>query len=83
MQVVHKVEHAVKPLTTNAILTSYKDVFEGLAHIGNSTFVTDDKVKPVQHSPRWVPVALLEEVKEKLLDLEKRGIIKKVTNPTE
>ena len=51
-----------------------------MGHIGNSTSVTD--VKPVQHSR--VPVALREEVKEKLLDLEKRGIIKKVTtDPTE
>ena len=82
-QVVHNVERAVKPpLTTDAILTSHKYVFEGLGHIGNSTFVVDDKVKPVQHSPRRVPVAFREEVKEKLLDLEKRGR-KKVTDPTE
>ena len=84
LQAVHNVEYAVKPpLTKDAILTRYKDVFEGLCHIGNSTFVTDDKVKPLQHSPRRVLVALREEVTEKLLDLEKRGIIKKVTDPTE
>ena len=40
-------------------------------------------MKPVQHTPRRVPVALRDEVKEKLLDLEKKGIIKKVTTPTE
>ena len=45
--------------------------------------MTDETVKPVQHTPRRVPVALRDEVKEKLLDLEKRGIIKKVTAPTE
>jgi len=38
-------------------------------------------VKPVQPTPRRVPVALRDEVKVKL-DLEKRGIIKKVTAPT-
>ena len=73
----------LSPLSKDAILNTFKDVFEGLGHIGNSTFVTDETVKPVQHTPRRVPVALRDEVKEKLLDLEKRGIIKKVTTPTE
>ena len=45
--------------------------------------MTDETVRPVQHTPRLVPVVLREEVKDKLLDLEKRGIIKKVTAPTE
>ena len=34
LQAVHNVEYAVKPpLTKDAILISYKDVFEGLGHI--------------------------------------------------
>lgn len=45
--------------------------------------MTDETVRPVQHTPRRVPVALRGEVKDKLLGLEKRGIIKKVTAPTE
>ena len=83
-QDVHVVESTPKPLLSkDAILNTFKDDFEGLTrHIGNSTFVTDDTVKPVQHTLRHVPVALRDEVKEKLLDLEKRGIIKKVSAPT-
>ena len=45
--------------------------------------MVNEKVKPIQHAPRRVPVALRDEVKEKLTDLEKRGMIKKVTEPTE
>ena len=39
-------------LTRDQILGDYKDVFEGLGHIGDTTIVTDPSVKPVQHSPR-------------------------------
>ena len=83
-QSVHVVESTVKTLLTKeTILTAYKDVFEGLNHIGDSTFMVNETVKPVQHAPRRVPVALRDEVQEKLTDLEKRGFIKKVTEPTE
>ena len=75
--------YTLAPLSEDAILNAFKEVFEGLGHIGNSTFVTDETVKPVQHTPTLVPVALLNEVEETLLDLEKKGIIKKVTAPTE
>lgn len=69
---VHFVESTPKlPLSKDAILNTFKDVFEGLGHIGSSTFVTDETVKPVQHTPTRVPVALLNEVEETLLGLEK------------
>jgi len=75
----------VKPLLPKeTILTTYRDVFEGLGHISNSTVLTDKTVKPVRHTSRCVPVTLREEVKKnQLVDLEKRGITKKVTEPTE
>ena len=69
------------PLTKEKILSSYKDVFNGLGHIGNSSLVTVDNIKPIQHTPRRA--SLRDEVKDKLSDLEKRGIIQKVTQPTE
>jgi len=70
-------------LTRDQILGDYKDVFEGLGHIGDTTIVTDPSVKPVQHSPRRVPVALRDKVKAKLDDLEEKGIVEKVTTPTD
>lgn len=46
-QDVHVVEGpANPPLTKDAILNTYKDVFEGLRHIGDYTFVTDVFLSP-------------------------------------
>ena len=71
------------PLTKERILSEYKDMFEGLGHIGDSnSFVVDPNKPPVQHAPRRIPVSLQKEVKEKIAELEKKGIIQKVTEPT-
>ena len=70
-------------LTRDQILSNYKDVFEGLGHIGDTTIITDPSVKPVQHAPRRVPVALRGRVKAKLDDLERKGIVEKVAIPTD
>ena len=44
------------PLTRERILADYKDVFEGLGHIGeSSTFVINPDHSPVQHAPRLIP----------------------------
>jgi len=70
-------------LTREFILDNYKDVFEGLGHIGDSSFVLNPDIKPVQHTPRRIPIALQDKVKDKLDDLETKGIIAKVSEPTE
>ena len=44
---------------------------------------TNPEVAPVQHTPRKIPVALKKEVKAKLDEMEKRGIIAPVTEPTD
>ena len=72
------------PLTREAIQKEYKDVFEGLGHIGiSSSFVVNPDHTTVQHAPRRVAVTLQKEVKEKIAEMEKKGIIQKVTEPTE
>ena len=45
--------------------------------------MVDKNVTPVQHSPRRVPVALQNDVKKKILELEEKGIIKKAVEPAE
>ena len=80
---LHSVAETNTPLSREEILSTYKDVFEGLGHIGNASFVIDDKCTPVQHAPRRIPVTIRKEVKEKMADLEGKGIIKKETEPTE
>ena len=78
---VHSLESKI--LTEEQIIANYRDVFEGLGHIGNTTIVNDPLVKPTQHSPRRVPIAIRDKAKEKLEDLESKGIVEKVTIPTE
>ena len=57
------------PLTREKILADYKDVFDGLGHIGeSSTFVVNPNHPPVQHAPRRIPVTLQTEVKEKIAE---------------
>lgn len=80
---LHSVAETNTPLSREQILSTYKDVFEGLGHIGNASFVIDDKCTPVQHAPRRIPVTIRKEVKEKIADLEGKGIIKKETEPTD
>ena len=85
-QVNSMVAESVKssiPLTREKILADYKDVFEGHGHMGeSSTFVVNPNHPPVQHAPRQIPVTLQIEVKE-IAELEKKGIIQKVTELTE
>jgi len=71
------------PLTAQSILQDYRDVFEGLEHIGCSSFVADPSAVPVQHTSRRIPVALQKEVKAKLACVESKWIIKKETAPTD
>ena len=81
---LRKMASSSVPLTRERILADYKDVFEGLGHIGeSSTFVINPDHSPVQHAPTGIPVTLQKEVKEKIAELEKEGIIQKVTDPTD
>ena len=42
----------------------------------------DPSAVPVQHSPRRIPVALLEDVKKKITEFEEKGIITKAIEPS-
>ena len=85
---MHAVQHVNNTdksptLTQEFILDHYKDLFEGLGPIGDSKIVLKQDVKPVQHTPRRIPVAIRDRVKNKVDDLETKGIIAKETEPTE
>ena len=57
--------------------------FKGLGHIRYTAIVTDPLLKPTQHSPQRVPIAPRDRVRARLEDLESKGIVEKVTKPTE
>lgn len=65
------------------LLEEYKDVLGGLGDLpGEYHIVTDDTVPPVVHSPRSVPAALRNQIKEKLDEMVASGILAPVTEPT-
>ena len=73
------------PVTKETVVKEYNDVFHGQGHIGDSTFVFNSEVNPVQHKRHHIPIALYDNflVKAKIAELEGKGIIWKVTEPTE
>ena len=71
-------------LTKEEVSKSYKDIFTGLGRLpGTCHIELDDTKRPVQHSPRKVPIPLREELKTKIKLLEKDGIVSKVNQPTD
>ena len=80
---VNTMQETKSQLTKEKILTDFKDVFEGLGHIGKASFTVDPEVTPMHHTPRRIAVTLHKEVKAKLDVLEKQGILVKETEPTD
>ena len=77
--------HTVHSVTDkcNKVNEQYNDVFKGLGCMGDVYHIDiDSTITPVQHVPRWVPVAMKEPLKCKLAELTKQGIITKVEKPT-
>ena len=79
---MHSLEAVNVPLTRETLLHDFTKMFEGLGHIGYTSFVVDQTVTPVQHTAQRIPVTLQKEVKAKINNLEQKGIIHKETSPT-
>ena len=73
----------VKGLTKDAILREHNDVFTGLGYIGNYKIELTEGAVPKQDAPRTVPVALRDDLKKKLHEMEQKGHIAKVDEPTD
>ena len=53
-----------------------EDVFTGLSCLpGEYRIEIDPTIRPVQHTPRRIPVPLKAKLKEKIDEMEKEGII--------
>ncbi|XP_058828586.1 uncharacterized protein K02A2.6-like [Topomyia yanbarensis] len=66
------------------LLRKYKDVFEGDGVFrGKFKIEIDDSVTAVQQKARRIPLAYLPELKQKIDDLEKRGIVEPVNKHME
>ena len=65
------------------LIEQYSDVFEGLGCMGDTYHIDlDTIIRPVQHVPRQVPVAMKEPLQHKLAEITKQGIIIAVEEPT-
>ncbi|GFN74652.1 Pol polyprotein [Plakobranchus ocellatus] len=65
-------------------IKEYSTVFGGLGCLKETYKIQIDKeVKPVICPPKKIPVALQQKLKDKLTDMEHKGVIKKVQVPTE
>ena len=73
------------PLTMEQLTSKNPIVFgSGVGQLDGQYHIRlDETVPPVQHSPRKVPVAIREQLKETLADLTDQGIIIPVQNPTQ
>ena len=75
---VHKVTNS------HDLFDEFYDVFEGLGCLpGEYNIDVDPEVTPVKSAIRRVPVPILDAFKKKIEDLEQRGIIEKVSRPTD
>ena len=73
----------MKGLTKDAILREHNDVFNGLGYIGNYKIELTEGAVPKQDVPRTVPVALRDDLKKKLHEMEQKGHIANVDEPTD
>lgn len=70
-------------LLKDELVMKYPDVFQGTGKLkGQCTLEVKENVEPVVHSPRRVPIAILEKLKQELQRLEDLEIITKVVEPT-
>ena len=52
-------------VTVDSILAEYEDVFKGLGCLpGELHLEIDNTIRPVQHTPRKIPIATKEELKK-------------------
>ena len=65
-------------------MRDFEDEFTGLGCLpGEYHIDIEPNVRPVQHTPRCVPVLLKAKLKEKIEEMEKEGIIIQETKPTD
>ena len=65
-------------------MRDFEDVSSGLGCLpGEYHIEIDPNIRPVQHTPRSVPVPLKAKLKEKIDEMEKEGIIIQESKPTD
>ena len=80
-------QHVGRPVTNKEqLLNCYPECFSGIGQLPGTYHISlDPSVPPVVHSPRCVPIALRDDIKHELNNIEQDGIIQKMIEgqPTE
>ena len=64
-------------------MDAFKDVHTGLGTLGPPLHISmNPNVTPIQAHPHWCSVAKEEKASDTVRDLERQGILKRVTGPT-
>ena len=82
---VYAHDASIEPvLSADQLVKKFHRVFsDGVGKLPEEYHMTlDEMVKPVQHPPRRVSVAIRERLRETLDDFERRQIVARVTTPT-
>ena len=85
MSKAHEMGASISPgkLTKDDVMEAFKDVHTGLETLGSPLHMTlNPNVTPIQAHPHRCSVAKEAKAAEAIRDLEKQGILKKVTEPT-
>ena len=70
-------------LTKAIVMDAFKDVHKRLGTLGQPLHISMNRtVTPIQAHPHQYPVAKEAKASDAIHDLEKQGILKKVTEPT-
>ena len=78
-----KAQSSLSELNSDQIFDKYAKCFEGIGRISEPYHIKlQPDAIPVVHPPRKLPVALRNRVFDALNDMESKGIIKPVTEPT-
>lgn len=84
--VIHNIdtkEVSDAPNTTDEIISMYDDVFDGLGCLpGELHLEIDPTVQPVQQLPRRIPIPIKSKIIKAIQQMEQKGVITKVTEPT-
>ena len=72
----------VKALSKD-VLSEYNDLFTGLGYIANYKIALQEEAVPKQNAPRTVPIPFRDDLKKTLDEIEKKGHLAKVHEPTD
>ena len=77
-------QHSTEPLTLESMKEEYAELFQGLGVFpGEYKIQLKEDAEPVVHHARRIATALYQPLKEKLLDMESRGVVEPVDGPTD